>query len=151
MVVVMPEWLLKGIEITYSVLLPLVVGYIIKLMKQIKADKKETHVQLTNSIKDLEKKFDNLEKKFDIHVEESTERDVRLRRSAILDFANSCMNHRKHTQEEFNYIIQECDSYETYCEKKNIKNGVATAAIGEIKRIYTKCLREDTFLKEGEV
>lgn len=147
----MPEWLVKGIEITYSVCLPLAIGHIIKLIKQIKADKKDAQNQIMNSIKSLNKDLDSLEEKFDKHIEESMQRDVRLRRTAILDFANSCMNHRKHTQEEFEFIIQECDNYESYCEDNHIKNGIATAAINEIKRIYSKCIKEGTFLKEGEV
>ena len=95
----------------------------------------------------LEGKIDNLENKLNDHIVESEARDIRTRREKILDFANACMNDRKHTQEEFEFIISECDKYEKYCEDNEIPNGVAKDAISEIHRIYTKCRQENSFLK----
>lgn len=69
----------------------------------------------------------------------------------ILDFENSCVNGRKHTKEEFDFIIGKCDYYGDYCNQNNIPNGVAEIAISDIKRRYLKCLKEGTFLKEEVV
>lgn len=99
--------------------------------------------------KDVNDRLDELEKKLDAHIEESNEKDIRDRRTYILDFANSCMNDRKHTQEEFEYVIRECDKYEKYCKDNDILNGVAEDAIKEIHRIYTKCRQENSFLIGG--
>lgn len=147
----MPSWLLTGIEITYTVVLPMVLAYIVKLIKQISHDKKESRKLWEDNIKDLNKKVDEMHTRLDEHISESKTNEVRRRRTEILDFANSCMNKRKHSQEEFEFIIQECDSYEKYCDDNDIRNGIADAAITEIKRIYAECLHEDSFLKEGEV
>lgn len=97
--------------------------------------------------KDITDKVIAIESKLDDHISESNARDVRLRRETILDFANSCMNKRKHTKEEFDFIIGECDKYETYCAANNIQNGVADASIEEVKRIYRRCLAENSFLQ----
>lgn len=100
--------------------------------------------------KDLYDKLTKLENKLDEHIKESTSRDIRLRRETILDFGNSCMNGRRHTREEFEFIISECDKYEKYCLDNKIINGVATATIAEIKRIYTVCLQDNSFLTGGQ-
>lgn len=95
-------------------------------------------------------RMDALEEKLDKHIEESTLRDLRDTRVKILDFCNSCMNKRRHTREEFDYIIGLCDEYEKYITEANIKNGVISSAIKEIRRIYDRCIQKNGFLKEGE-
>ena len=59
------------------------------------------------------------------------------------------MNNRKHTKEQFDFMIRECDEYEKYIKKNDVKNGVIEAAIKEIRRLYEKCIQEHSFLKEG--
>ena len=98
---------------------------------------------------DIVKRVDVIEGKLDEHIKDSAEERVRKVRADILDFANACMNGRKHTKEEFEFVISECDAYEKYIEKMQIKNGVATAAIREIRRLYEKGISENSFLKEG--
>ena len=99
---------------------------------------------------DTRQRLESLEKKLDEHIQESVEKSLRDSRTHILDFCNSCMNKRRHTREEFDYVIGLCDEYEEYIEQNNIKNGVITSAIAEIRRIYTRCLQKNDFLKEGE-
>ena len=99
---------------------------------------------------DLTKKINAIEKKLDLHIQESEKKELSDTRRDILEFANSCMNKRKHTQEQFKFILKECDEYEEYVDKNHIRNGEIQAAIAEIKRIYAKCLQENSFLKEGE-
>lgn len=111
-------------------------------------DKLNAHVKAEfNSVKaDLQA----VKNKLDAHVAESEIKDLQDTRRDILDFANACMNGRKHTKEQFDFVISECDNYETYIEKKNIKNGVVTSAIKEIRRLNDKCIQENSFLKEQE-
>lgn len=68
-------------------------------------------------------------------------------RSTILDFANSCMNERKHTQEEFDHVIDLYQTYETIIKEKDLKNGKVDLAYNYIKELYTKSLQENSFLK----
>ena len=99
---------------------------------------------------DIVKRVDVIEGKLDEHIRDSAEERIRKVRADILDFANACMNGRKHTKEEFEFVISECDAYERHIEKLQIKNGVATAAIREIRRLYEKGISENSFLREGK-
>ena len=103
---------------------------------------------LVKQVAAIEKKVDSLESKLDGHIEESEIKSLQETRRDILDFANACMNGRKHTQEQFEFVITQCDEYESYIEKNDIKNGVIESAIREIRRLYDKCRREHSFLKE---
>lgn len=99
----------------------------------------------------IREKVDEVEKKLDQHIKESEVRDLRDTRQYILDFANSCMYGRKHTQEQFRFVIKKCDEYEKYVEDNNIKNGEVTSAIIFIRKLYSKCMQNNSFLQEGEV
>jgi hypothetical protein len=103
-----------------------------KQLKEVKGEVKEIKDHLTE------------------HIKESEIKDLQDIRRDILEFANSCMNGRKHTKEQFDFIIKECDNYESYIEKNKIKNGVVTSAIREIRRLNDKCIQENSFLKEYE-
>ena len=84
------------------------------------------------------------------HIKESEIKSLEDTRRDILDFSNACMNKRKHTQEQFRFILKRCDEYEKYIEKNHLKNGEIKNAIEEIRRLHKKCLQDNTFLKEGE-
>lgn len=99
----------------------------------------------------IKTKVDEVEKKLDQHIKESEIRDLRDTRQYILDFANSCMYGRKHTQEQFKFIIKKCDEYEEYVEKNKIKNGEITSAIEYIRKLNTKCMENNSFLKDGDI
>lgn len=104
---------------------------------------------LRKEIKELDTKIDTVQSELTKHVMESEAKALQDTRRDILDFANACMNGRKHTKEQFDFIIKQCDDYERYIKDNDIKNGVIEAAIKEIRRLYGKCIREHTFLKEG--
>jgi len=95
-------------------------------------------------------KVDEIEKKLDKHIEENNKEKLENQRRDILEFANSCMNKKRHTQEQFKFVIKKCDEYEKYIEENHIKNGEITSAIEEIRRLNTKCRQENSFLKPGE-
>ena len=108
-------------------------------------------------IKEVDNKIESVQNELTKHVEESEVKALQDTRRDILDFANACMNNRKHTREQYDFVIRQCDDYEKYIENYNrihpdakIKNGVIEAAIKEIRRLYDKCYQEHSFLKEGE-
>ena len=108
-------------------------------------------------IKVLDKKVDFLQNEVtkvqdDLsgHIKESEIKSLQDTRRDILDFCNACMNGRKHTKEQFDFVIGQCDEYEKYIEKTKVKNGVIQSAIKEIRRLYDECIQNHTFLKEGE-
>lgn len=108
------------------------------------------NAKLNKRISDMDSKIDRVQVKLDEHIAESEIKDLQDTRRDILDFANACMNGRKHTKEQFDFVIKECDDYETYIERKDIKNGVVESAIREIRRLNDKCIQTNSFLKERE-
>jgi chaperonin cofactor prefoldin len=105
---------------------------------------------VNSKIDTVDKKINQVNSELKAHITESEKKALEDTRRDILDFCNACMNKRKHTQEQFKFVMKQCDSYETYIETNHIKNGEISAAIEEIRRIYKQCLRENSFLKEGE-
>lgn len=103
-----------------------------------------------SEIKTLDSKIDQVQTELAQHITESEIKSLQDTRRDILDFSNACMNNRKHTKEQFDFMIRQCDDYEAYIKKNEVKNGVIEAAIKEIRRLYEKCIQEHTFLKEGE-
>jgi hypothetical protein len=104
--------------------------------------------ELSNKIDEINSKVDGLNKALQKHISESEMKTLQDTRRDILDFCNACMNGRKHTKEQFDFVIDECDKYEKYVEDNGIKNGVIEAAIKEIRRLYDKCIQEHSFLTE---
>ena len=98
----------------------------------------------------IRKQVTELENKLNDHIQESMDEKVENNRRDILAFCNSCMLGRKHTQEQFRFILKKCDNYETYIEKNDIKNGEISSAIEEIRRIYKICLQKNSFLEAGK-
>lgn len=68
----------------------------------------------------------------------------------ILDFANSCHNHRKHTRDEFKHIIELNDKYAKLLEKTKDRNGVFKVEYEYIQRLYNKLNEKDAFLQQGD-
>ena len=65
----------------------------------------------------------------------------------VLDFANSCRNGRKHTQEEFRHIATLNDKYNVLLEKTEDKNGVFEAEYKYINELYQERLKKNDFLQ----
>ena len=106
--------------------------------------------RLNEKLKEINTKVDGLSTNLDKHIKESEKKEIQDTRRDILNFCNSCMNGQKHTKEQFEFVIKQCDNYETYIQKNKIKNGVVDAAIKEIRRLNQKCIEENSYLKEGE-
>lgn len=119
-------------------------------VEELKQKLSKTDTDLTSKIDALDRKLELLSSDFQQHVSEYETKSLQDTRRDILEFCNSCMNGRKHTREEFDFVIGECDTYEKYIVDKKLKNGVIEAAIREIRRLYDKCIQEHNFLKEGE-
>lgn len=75
---------------------------------------------------------------------EENERD-RIRWE-ILDFANSCKNGRRHTQDEFEHIIAINDKYEQIMKNSGQPNGVYAAQYEYILGLYHHCQETNSFL-----
>ena len=72
---------------------------------------------------------------------------IRQIRAHVLDFANSCMNHRPHTKQDFENIIDENTLYESLVKKYRIKNKVYDEDYKFVMKIYHDHQNNNTFLK----
>lgn len=89
--------------------------------------------------RDIIQRVDSLAKDLENHKIDSW-------RAEILDFANSCMNRRRHTKEEFDHIISIHDAYATYVKEKGVENGQVQLAYEYIESLYKKCCATNSFL-----
>lgn len=88
---------------------------------------------------DIKEQLDKLQKDFQDHKIDSWRRE-------ILDFSNSCINHKRHTKEEFDHIIDIAAKYNKYIEDNKLTNGQVDVAEEYIKEIYKECMRENDFI-----
>lgn len=75
---------------------------------------------------------------------------VRQIKAHVLDFANSCLNKRRHTKQDFDNIIHENEEYEKLVKKYGLVNDVYAEDYKFIMKIYHRCQEEGSFLKESD-
>lgn len=72
-------------------------------------------------------------------------------RYEIMEFANSCRNHRRHTKDEFHHIVELNTKYHLLIKKHKIANGVLDAEYAYIEKTYLRCQEKGVFDKfKGE-
>lgn len=89
--------------------------------------------------KSTNESISKMEKKLDEHIAQSY-------RNKILSFQNECLRNVKHTQEQFDEVLEAIDEYENYCKINEIKNGKTTEAIKFIKKVYQRTLLTHDFV-----
>ncbi len=92
---------------------------------------------------DIKKQLDELQR-------EVTEFKVDSWRTEILDFSDSCMNHRRHTKEQFDHVIETLGRYDKYITENDLTNGQVDVAHEYILEIYKRCIRENDFALDEE-
>lgn len=96
--------------------------------------------------KDIKDQLSSVSSQLDNLQERIDKMEINETRSAILDFANSCMNERRHTKDEFDHIVDLHTEYEKTISEKGMKNGRVDLAFKYISELYLKCQNEDSFL-----
>ena len=115
---------------------PIKINPISSLLKYVGTKLNEGVMNEVASMKEEIKKIDN---KVD-------QNEIDRIRWEILDFANSCRNHRKHTREEFLHIIDLNQKYHKIIDEKGVKNGQIDIEFAFIERLCNRCLEENSFL-----
>lgn len=115
---------------------PIKINPISSLLKYVGAKLNEDVIKEVTSMKEEIKKIDD---KVD-------QNEIDRIRWEILDFANTCRNHRKHTREEFLHIIELNQKYHIIIDEKGIENGQIDIEFAFIKKLYNRCLENNTFL-----
>lgn len=69
-------------------------------------------------------------------------------RTRILRFDDELINGIHHSKEYFQQILEEIDTYESYCEKHpDYKNSACVLAVEHIRHTYAKLLEERAFIQ----
>lgn len=63
-------------------------------------------------------------------------------RQYILSFARECRSEIPHSAEEWSHVLNLCEEYELYTEKKEITNGVVRENTKYLRELYQKLSRE---------
>ena len=114
-------------------------------------DKNEAVLKRIDDVENtLSKKIDSVRTDLEDKIKEvsdSNDKNEKNRiRWEILDFANSCKNSRRHTQDEYKHIIEAHDEYELLLEKTGEKNGFLDAEYEYILKQYTEHQEKNDFL-----
>lgn len=77
-------------------------------------------------------------------IEEGDAKNARYR---IIRFNDEIRHNVRHTEEHFNQIIDDIDTYEKYCRTHpKFPNGKGDHSVANVKKIYEKCSDENSFL-----
>lgn len=95
---------------------------------------------------DLTKKVDEMETELTSLKEDCEVKNAHDKRWAILDFANSCRNNRKHSKEEWEHVLEQIDFYESYVEVHKIKNAVIVENTKYLRGLYSELLKTNNFM-----
>ena len=96
-----------------------------------------------NNCELLKVRLDAMEKSNDMQT-------IRQIKEHVFNFANSCMNKRKHTRQDFDNIIKENEEYDVLVKKYELKNNVYDEDYKYILRIYDRCREENSFLQSED-
>lgn len=92
--------------------------------------------------------FDLLSERLNEMERSNDMQTVRQIKAHVLDFANACLNHRRHTKQEFESILKENEEYEELVKKYKLKNNVYDEDYKYIVKLYHKCQDENSFLRD---
>lgn len=106
-----------------------------KMMEDVKAEIKE----IKDEQKELAKKQEELKRQRAVDAADAI-------KAEIFKFYNECQKGQRHSEAEFNHIIQQNKKYEDLIEESGEENGVYTAEYKYILAIYEKCQMEKDFL-----
>lgn len=112
------------------------------LRKEINEIKKQQDANI-KAVNELKK---DMERKFNESATEADTKEAKRLRSRIIDFADSCRVHQKHTKTAFENITRDYDDYCQYCKKWDIPNHFIDAEFEYIKQVYQECLEENKFI-----
>lgn len=121
------------------------------LKSDIDSFEKTTNISLSEMKKSTDENCKTLKRRMDIMEKSNDLQSIRQIRAHVLDFANSCMNGREHSQNDFDNIFDENEKYEALCKKHKIKNNKYKADYEFIEKIYQKCREENSFLGGSDV
>ena len=95
---------------------------------------------------DVVTRLQRLEERADAQRKSIDENEMDRIRWEVLDFANACRNHVRHTKDEFQHIISLNTKYHNLLEKYQQANGVFDAEYDYILELYKELQHNNEFL-----
>lgn len=95
---------------------------------------------------DVVTRLQRLEERADAQRKSIDENEMDRIRWEVLDFANACRNHVRHTKDEFQHIISLNAKYHNLLEKYQQANGVFDAEYDYILELYKELQHNNEFL-----
>lgn len=103
--------------------------------------------ELKQSVDNLRQDVAVLQEQRKSDLEERERDKIETRRTRILRFSDELRQGLHHSEESFNQVLEDIDEYLDYCDDHpKYPNTKAETAIGRIKEVYQKCIRENSFL-----
>ncbi len=104
-------------------------------------NKKEKNDEMFKAINEIKKDLDSVK-------EGQASMQASNCRTRILRFSDETRHGELHSEEMFNQVLEDIDTYNNYCESHpGYKNNKAVLAIANIKKIYLECLNGNKFLE----
>ena len=119
---------------------------------ELRKDLDAFETRTTKSMEEVKNKttgtFDLLSARMNEMERSNDMQTVRQIKAHVLDFANACLNHRRHTKQEFESVLKENEEYEELVKKYKLKNNVYDEDYKYIVKLYHKCQDENSFLRD---
>lgn len=104
------------------------------------SNRKVPNKVISEQIEAIGRKVDQIEYKVD-------QTEAIACRARLLIFNKELVRREKHTQEEFDQCLYDCDKYEKFCaDHPGFVNNKARLSIENIKRCYAKCSEDGDFI-----
>lgn len=114
--------------------------------KVVNAEDRKNIEKINDKIDKMQENQVRIENNFAEMKHEIEEDKAKEKRWHILDFVNSCRHGRTHTREEWNHVISELADYETFTERKGIKNGVIEEDAKYLRKLFQENNEKNNFL-----
>lgn len=101
---------------------------------------------LKEDLKDVKKEQERILKEQEILARQRAIDAADAIKAEIFRFYNECQKKERHSEGEFNHIIQQNKKYEALMEELKEPNGVYEMEYKYIMKIYEKCQKENDFL-----
>ena len=79
--------------------------------------------------------------------QEQEDKNANDMRWAIINFANSCRRGELHSKDAWRHVLSQIKDYETFCEEKDINNGVVDADSEYLHELFKERCRKNDFIK----
>lgn len=114
-----------------------------------KADKQEDKNEANKStIKEIQKALNSIHQELLVHISSYQMDNANQARTRILRFGDEARRGLLHTQEHWEDIFRDIDSYEKYCDShKDYINSKAVSTIAFLRGRYAEHLEENDFLQ----